>query len=113
MKKMVFVIAVSAVLAATPAMASKRYEGQEAVAIRCAVILAVVPTALAEQRVISRENAAIMQLMSASILRQHVSGSERQKMSAFRTLMRRTDPQKHVRDFQTRSKTCLRQFPIR
>ncbi|THH35643.1 hypothetical protein E4Z66_11135 [Aliishimia ponticola] len=112
MRKFTLLAALSLALTAGTADARKTYSGTEAAALRCAAILSVVPTAASKVGLISQKDVSLFHLMSGLILTKYVSGNERQKANAFKTVTQRYSSQEHVRDFQTKAKTCLRQFPI-
>ena len=99
-------------LPGTPAWAAKTYSGEEAAALRCAAILSMVPTAMNRMGLMSRQNLSVFHAASGIILTRYVSGTQRQKLKARETVIGRRDASEHVKDFQTRAKTCIRQFPL-
>jgi len=111
MKKLLLAAAF-AVSFAPAAEARKVYSGSEAAALRCAAIMVVVPSALYNRGMISRNQVTVFQLASTAILTRYVGGNERQKLKALQTMAQRRDGRAHIKDFQENAKVCLRQFPL-
>ena len=104
--------ALAITLVAGAAEARKTYSGQEAAALRCAAILSLVPSAMARAGMIPQSEVRMFHTASSLILARYVTGTQDQKLKALRAVMGRKDAEANIRDFQTKAKTCLRQFPL-
>ncbi|MGA9251072.1 MAG: hypothetical protein WBV78_03325 [Roseobacter sp.] len=100
-------------LAVTPAFAqAKKYEGQEAAALRCAHIVALTAVALSDAGGIGEAEKEVMLGISFLILDGHVSGTWAQKKAALEIVRDRRNVTDTLEDFERYAEQCLRDFPI-
>lgn len=100
-------------LAAAPALAdAKKYEGQEAAALRCAHIMALTAVALSDAGGIGEAEKEVMLGISFLILDGHVSGTWAQKKAALEIVRDRRGVTDTLQDFERYAEQCLRDFPI-
>ena len=92
--------------------ASKRYEGTEAAALRCAHIMALTAVALSDTGRIGEAEREVMLGISFLILEQHVSGTWAQKKAALEVVRDRRSVDETLDDFEDLAQQCLRDFPI-
>ena len=78
----------------TGALAGQKiYEGEEAVALRCANMIALTGVAIL-------------------ILERHLSGTPAQKLAALRKMQERRTPEATLDDYRNNVQECMRRFPI-
>lgn len=100
-------------LMSTPALAeAKRYEGEEAAALRCAHIMALTAVALSDAGGIGEAEKEVMLGISFLILESHVSGTWAQKKAALEIVRDRRNVTDTLEDFERYAEQCLRDFPI-
>lgn len=92
--------------------ASKRYEGTEAAALRCAHIMALTAVALSDTGRIGEPEREVMLGISFLILEEHVSGTWAQKKAALEVVRDRRSVTETLDDFERLAQKCLRDFPI-
>lgn len=106
-------VALLVVLGGTPAIAeAKRYDGDEAAALRCAHIMALTAVALSDAGGISEAEKEVMLGISFLILDSHVSGTWAQKKAALEIVRDRRGVADTLQDFERYAEQCLRDFPI-
>lgn len=99
-------------LLASPALAARTYEGEEAAALRCANMLALTAVTLAEAKLIGTQEKEIMLGVTVLILEHHVSGTWRQKKAALEIVRDRRSFPDTLEDYRRNAARCLAQFPI-
>lgn len=106
------IVLCAALLCATPALAARTYEGDEAAALRCANMMAYTAVTLAREGMIGQEEKEIMLGITVLILERHVSGTRAQKKAAMAVMRDRRDIDATLRDYRRSAAQCLVQFPI-
>ncbi|MEM6303481.1 MAG: hypothetical protein AAF744_02105 [Pseudomonadota bacterium] len=101
-----------ALLAATPALAQRTYEGSEAAALRCSNTLALTAMALSRADLIPETEKDLMLDLTLRILRRHVSGTWAQKKAAMAIMRDRRSVDATLDDYRRNAVRCLTQFPI-
>jgi hypothetical protein len=91
---------------------TKRYEGSEAAALRCAHIMALTAVLLSDTEMIGEAEREVMLGISFLILDSHVSGTWAQKKAALEVVRDRRSVAETLDDFQRLAQKCLRDFPI-
>ena len=113
MKAVLYLGAILCALTAAPAIAdAKRYEGEEAAALRCAHIMALTAVVLSDRGKIAEPEKEVMLGISFLILNIHVSGSWAQKKTALEIVRDRRSVEDTLEDFERYAEKCLRDFPI-
>lgn len=108
------VVVLALVGSAGSAQADRRvYTGTEAQALKCAWIISMTATTLEQAGLVSTRDKETATFVSAAILAQHVSGSERQKLEGFRVVGARRSVIETVSEFRRESRACIRKFPLR
>ncbi|MCX8226536.1 MAG: hypothetical protein OTI35_10705 [Sulfitobacter sp.] len=102
----------AALLFASPTLAARTFEGEEAAALRCANMLAYTAVTLARAELISDEEKDIMLGITVLILERHVSGTRAEKTAAMMVMRDRRDIDSTLRDYRRNEAKCLVQFPI-
>ncbi|MEM9699749.1 MAG: hypothetical protein AAF943_13275 [Pseudomonadota bacterium] len=95
-----------------PALAQKVYEGDEALALRCANTLALTAVALESAGRLEAAEKDAMLGITIRMLDRHVSGTWGQKRAALRVMRDRRSVPDTLADYRQNAVRCLRQFPI-
>jgi hypothetical protein len=107
------VLALLLMLSAGTASATQRvYEGDEAMAIRCANMMAFTGMTLNRAGLMPDAEKDVLIGISVLILERHVSGTWVQKKRAMETMRDRRDVDATLTDYQRHAPLCLRRFPI-
>ncbi len=110
MKKLIALCA--ALLCATPTLAARTYEGEEAAALRCANMLAYTAVTLARADMIDEDQKNVMLGITVLILERHVTGTRAEKKAAMAIMRDRRDIDATLSDYRLYAAKCLVQFPI-
>jgi hypothetical protein len=106
-------IAVSAALAATPALAQSRvYDGAEVEALLCAYVVSHAANRRAAQGLMSDAERQASLDWAMGVMDRYASGTDGEKMQALLALGRRDEAARAVVDFEASQRRCLRRFPV-
>lgn len=107
-----FLCLTAVILTLGSAAQARTYEGREAVALRCANMLALTGIALNGTEQISDDEKNVFLGVTISILEGHVSGTWRQKKAAMAVMRDRRSIPDTLDDYRRNAAKCLQQFPI-
>jgi len=97
-------------LIAVPAAAEITYEGDEALALRCADMFAAAAIELEDE--MTPEERAKTLTLSTYILRDHVSGTWQDKDAAMKEVAARQSTADTIADYRTNRDACLAKFSV-
>ncbi len=109
---LVFLMHFGAPSATQAAEGQRIYEGEEALAIRCANMLALTGITLYRAGLMSADEKDILLGISILILEGHVSGNWTEKKRAMEVMRDRRDLDETLEDYQRNAPLCLERFPI-
>jgi hypothetical protein len=96
----------------TASAAQRVYDGDEAMAIRCANMMAMTGVTLNQAGLMGNAEKDVLIGISVLILERHVSGTWVEKKRAMEQMRDRRDVEETLSDYQRNAPMCLSRFPI-